>query len=660
MDEQLRAIVLSRLKADAAADADWSVLVVAALQGPTELEARLENAAGPAAAALAPASAFRPATAHLASITVEGFRGIGPAATLELTPGPGLTLVVGRNGSGKSSFAEALEVLLTGNTFRWQERTQVWRDAWRSLHHPVARIEARFVIEGERGACVVARRWKADAALEAGVLDAQIQGKPRTTLEALGWSAALRTHRPLLSYDELGALLDGSPSALFDAMALMLGLDDLVVALQTLQKARLARERARKETQEAHGRLLPRLRVVDDERARRVVQALEGKRWHLDEVERIIGESTASLDAQGDLDALRRLATLELPDPVRAQQAAATLRESAEQLREVSATLAGRARDAVELLERALAFHDTHGDGDCPVCGAPGALRESWHTARLAQIDDLRAAAEAADAAHRRLVLARREAETIVNAPAPALLGRAQSLGLDAEPVRAALDGWEQGRHLEDPGGLATHLDAAIGPLRRALETLRAEAARDLDRREDAWRPVAAELAAWLPRGRAAVEAAMFVSLLSAAEDWLKNAAAEIRRERFAPIATKAMAVWELLRRDSNVSLEEIGLAGQGTHRRVDLNVTVDGVGAAALGVMSQGELRALALSLFIPRASLPESPFRFLVIDDPVQSMDPARVDGLARVLEMVARSRGVGAGGATVNAFRPVSQSA
>ena len=36
-------------------------------------------------------------------------------------------------------------------------------------------------------------------------------------------------------------------------------------------------------------------------------------------------------------------------------------------------------------------------------------------------------------------------------------------------------------------------------------------------------------------------------------------------------------------------------------------------------------------------------APFRFIVIDDPVQSMDPARVDGLARVLESAARSRQV-----------------
>jgi hypothetical protein len=46
---------------------------------------------------------------------------------------------------------------------------------------------------------------------------------------------------------------------------------------------------------------------------------------------------------------------------------------------------------------------------------------------------------------------------------------------------------------------------------------------------------------------------------------------------------------------------------------------------------------------LFLPRATMSESPFRFLVIDDPVQAMDPARVDGLARVLERVAATRQV-----------------
>ncbi len=75
----------------------------------------------------------------------------------------------------------------------------------------------------------------------------------------------------------------------------------------------------------------------------------------------------------------------------------------------------------------------------------------------------------------------------------------------------------------------------------------------------------------------------------------------------------------------------------------VVFDVTVDGAQSSAFGVMSQGELSSLAVSVFLPRASLPETPFGFMVIDDPVQSMDPAKVDGLARVLAAAAKSRQV-----------------
>jgi hypothetical protein len=91
------------------------------------------------------------------------------------------------------------------------------------------------------------------------------------------------------------------------------------------------------------------------------------------------------------------------------------------------------------------------------------------------------------------------------------------------------------------------------------------------------------------------------------------------------------------------VDLDAVELGGAAQRRRVDLHVTVDGTEAGALGVMSQGELHSLALSLFLPRVTLSESPFRFISIDDPVQSMDPARVEGLARVLADTARTRQV-----------------
>jgi hypothetical protein len=92
------------------------------------------------------------------------------------------------------------------------------------------------------------------------------------------------------------------------------------------------------------------------------------------------------------------------------------------------------------------------------------------------------------------------------------------------------------------------------------------------------------------------------------------------------------------------VDLGPVALTGAGNHRRVTLDVQVDGTdGGAALGVMSQGELHALGLSLFLPRATVEQSPFRFLLIDDPVQAMDPAKVDGLAQVLSEVAADRQV-----------------
>jgi hypothetical protein len=73
------------------------------------------------------------------------------------------------------------------------------------------------------------------------------------------------------------------------------------------------------------------------------------------------------------------------------------------------------------------------------------------------------------------------------------------------------------------------------------------------------------------------------------------------------------------------------------------MDVTVDGEEASALSVMSQGEQHSLALSLFLPRAATADSPFGFIVIDDPVQSMDPAKVNGLAQVLHELGKHRQV-----------------
>ena len=164
--------------------------------------------------------------------------------------GPGLTLVVGRNGSGKSSFAEGLELLLTGDTYRWSQRSKVWRDGWRNLHHPKAALAAEFALEGEKGACTLAREWADGAELTGASTWTQVHGQPRTGPEALGWETPLEAYRPFLSYNELGSLLDEGPSKLYDA---------LVDTQTALQQARSARDKARKDADQERKALLARL-----------------------------------------------------------------------------------------------------------------------------------------------------------------------------------------------------------------------------------------------------------------------------------------------------------------------------------------------------------------------------------------------------------------
>src|SRR4029079_14459926 len=102
---------------------EWAALVLGSLDGSTALGGLVESEDRPVSAPTKAATTESPsvsAPVFLKSITASGFRGIGPRRTLELNAWPGLTLVVGRNGSGKSSFAEALEVILTESTSRFR------------------------------------------------------------------------------------------------------------------------------------------------------------------------------------------------------------------------------------------------------------------------------------------------------------------------------------------------------------------------------------------------------------------------------------------------------------------------------------------------------------------------------------------------------------
>ncbi len=636
----------------------------------------------------------------LRSITVQGFRGIGPAATLRLNPGPGLTLVVGRNGSGKSSFAEAAEFALTGGNRRWDGRTAAWREGWRNLHEPeTARIDVELLTAGDEPRLAVTTSWAANAELAQAQWTERRGSAPAASIDPGGRRQRLDLYRPFLSYSELGALVDGKPSDLFDALHRLLGLDELAAAAEQIRLRKLELERAVKDSRQSRADLLAELAEADDERARAVADLLRTPDPDIDAVAAAVADSVLGVDGPEGLRAILRLT---LPDPARVAATADRLAEAARKVaRHATADTDAELR-VLELLTRAREHVTASGSCPCPVCGR-GDLGNDWLAAtdseinrRTAELASLRQAtaefdaasaavgglpspvpAELVGAAPTRLHSAARTSDlasrsvqhhadehlhqvrtndtpartvgsAMLRADSPVAHadshGTPDSLRKQREIVGQLWSEWAALATVDYDEQILDRLCTVHADLSMELEALQRNTRTELDRLDAVWSPLVPRILAWLDPARAVADHASELPVVKKAADWLKGATATIRGERMRPLETTARWVWRTLRQQSNVELGAIRLQGSaGTARRVLLDVTVDEVDGAALGVMSQGELHALGLSLFLPRATVAHSPFRFVMIDDPVQAMDPAKVDGLARVLAEVAATRQV-----------------
>lgn len=644
MDERLMSIVARRIDADQSLSDDVGLVVLAACEGDTELNEAISAGPGksmPPATVLPETDTVEPAGAYLGSITVEGFRGVGEERTLELTPGPGLTLVVGRNGSGKSSFVEALEVLLTSESKRWSTRKEkVWSQGWRNLHHPdPARVVADFVLDGVGPRTTVTKQWSADQTVGDAAAVVQTHGQAKTTLHSLGWDVALAAYRPILSYNELGSILDEGPTKLYDAVVGILGLDDLTAAGTRLTSLRGDLKKLVDRAKAEAKMLIVELDDSTDERAQAASKALGARKWSLDRIGGLATGTATSVVAT-DIELLRAFATLPGPDSELVQQAVAFAREAADRADAVSGTEAESAARTAALLEAALDHHQHVGDETCPVCGA-GSLDETWAVATRTEVKRLQREAREARNAKAQLEEARLRLKSLLVLPSVSL-PEATRLDLPASDMRAAWEDWLD-ISTDDVRAAAAASEAQLVVLAGALDAFRPAAAAALAAREDNWSPLAEKLAAWLELARRAEVADASRSTVDKAEQWVKATIDQLRNERLAPLAQQAADIWKDLSQHSNIELGPMTLSGTGTKRKVDLDVRVDGVGSVALAVMSQGELHALALAIFLPRVTAGESPFRFLIIDDPVQAMDPAKVEGLARVMERTAEARQV-----------------
>ncbi|WP_029106755.1 AAA family ATPase [Mycobacterium sp. URHD0025] len=580
-----------------------------------------------------------PAATFLSSISVSGFRGVGPSARLDLYPAPGLMVVSGRNGSGKSSFAEALELTLTGTSYRWfNKKESLWSEAWQNLHQPdPCEIEVGFTREAA-GPFTVGVRWDQGGKLENCTTWTQAAGGKRVDgTDTLGWSRALELHRPLLSYEELGRLFDGGPSALYDALAKLLGLDALADTEKVLTTRHKAIKAASDTADAERKRVQNALAGHSDERAERATKLLRKRPVPLDDVRAL---ATGAGEAQSDVaPALRALAQLDAPAIDTVEEATRKLRAAINAAAETATAAIDLTSQRVDMLRTALRFHDQGGDTDCPVC-AQGRLDANWATATQDTIssseellDEYRATAKQLKTARSTLTAMIQELSTANTAP-----------GVELGALSTYNDAVAAARKIPvGDDALAAHAESTLTEVIAAAESLSAEAADELARRESAWAPLAAQLGGWVGLEEQARAVDDELNAVAAAKKWVTEHAVAFRNRRLKPIAEQARDIWHQLRQESNVDLVDISLEGTATRRKVVLEGAVDGKPTKALSVMSQGELHALALALFLPRATSTKSPFRFVVLDDPIQAMDPSKIDGFVQVLCAIAKTHQV-----------------
>ena len=638
-----------RLVEQKRANDEFALYVLAACEGQDALAAYIGGTAAPAlpepGAAGGKASAVPPT--YVGNIQVRAFRGIGDDSHLKLTPGPGVTLVIGRNGSGKSSFAEAAEVAFTGTSARWAAKGSTeWQKGWRNVHSAVPpRLVVELVQEGIGAKARVERTWTDAEDFKSGVSQVVGVDKKKQALADTGWGAALDHYRPFLSYSELGGMLAGGPTKIYEALLAGLGLDELVRVRDWLSAAEgeqgklwdLARRAGTALSEEAKAYATEH---ADEPRFATLAALLEKKVRDVEAIDALVA------GRQGDQAGQMMQALVSLAEPLTAdqlEQLPGDLRTAAKAVRDVRGQAEGLMLGLSKLLREALAYAQATEQTSCPVCGSDRPLDATWQSATAARLSDIETTTANAKALEDRLRERVRAARGLCM-PVPALISRAASEGLaSAHEAAARWAAWAGGSALTDPDGLASHLETTGAALLAALKALREEAAAEAARREVVWQPFSRQVADWVSQMRQAIAAKEHEKLLGEAKKWVAAEIEDQREARFAPVKACAIDFWNTIARESNVQLQDIELTGHGNAKRVALKVTVDQKDAPALGVLSQGELNAMTLSLFLPRVLLPATPFGFVIVDDPVQAMDEVRVDGLAQVLTEVGRTRQV-----------------
>lgn len=195
------------------------------------------------------------------------------------------------------------------------------------------RIDVTLAEEGV-GPTRLMAEWPPGADLDGRATSVQRHGeKKQVGAESLGWAGPLEAFRPLLTYEELGAILAAEPKVLYDALSTVLGLGQLSDAVKALDEHRKAKAAPESELRSLKKDLLDGLDGLDDDRAVQATALVKARKLDLDGI-RLLATGANTVSGLGAR--LRALLLLQMPADENCLSAATELRNAVGNLSDVA------------------------------------------------------------------------------------------------------------------------------------------------------------------------------------------------------------------------------------------------------------------------------------------------------------------------------------